>query len=130
MSLSSTITLIRQDDTTASFKTQSVNGDSTTRIDDASTKQLPVTLRVASQSKGAGLEGNLRSLVQYQKTFADSTKQAVLTIGLTMVVPNNTTLVPVSEVISGLRQLLDFFSSTTAPAVDSAIVNALLRGES
>lgn len=99
------------------------------RIDVASTSSDKGTLNIRHTTQGKGISVADRHLIQFTRTRQDTTGSATATVNLTMLVPQSS-LVDANDVKDMLRELFDLLSSTGTIALDTTIVEGILRGES
>lgn len=128
-----TITLINAAGSDITFKLVKQDGSGTVRFDPTSTLALPHTLAIKHQVTGTGPNAVDRHLIQFVKTFQNSTTGKVVssTVNLTIAVPRDDA-VTLSEVIDDVVSLFHFLSGANFDETDfaSTATTMLTIGES
>lgn len=99
------------------------------RIDVASTTDNKGTLNIRHTDQGKGSSASTRHLVQFSRTKQDTTGVATATLNLTILAPQSS-LIDSADIEDMIRQLVDLLVTTSTVALDTSVIEALLRGES
>lgn len=126
MALTADLVLKNEAAASRTFTTVNVNGTGVTRLDSATTIQLPTKMIVNHTQSGAGDAVVDRHLVQFSRTELDANGMPYTTVvNLTMAVPRRSVgNVTVKDLLAHIKDLID------TGGVASADVDKILQGQS